>query len=523
MMNKYKKGGYMQPSKEIKFGDLKRKATDGDPPKKKEIKYTSENGETIRNDLGMTIKNGAVYDIRGKYLGRVLRPHGEFSGSLEKGDTAAVRLRGKYKPGGTDPNIPKTAREAKHNTPQGTGGGRTGKSGSNAKSQSKTVTPAKKGNSYADAKKKDPKLDSYIKIRNNSEKGSSEHTAAQNKINVAYGKGPQRKVAPVKTAKAPKAKQIDSGVKKDGLQIKKSTPAQKPKLGGAPTLKPKSNTGAGSGMGGVQAEKDKIADLKSTPASSATVDRRSTRKGRKTDRKAGRKDRQTTRQTKREAIKTAKESLKDARKMSAGGKKKMFLGGALGAMAGMKGAKGGFGKKLFGAAKGALGGGMFGRVAGAVGGLKDGGGLQGALEGFKGGAFGNSNPMGQGPSTGNQPVSTEPQATMRKGGLKDRRLRRAKKAHANAAERGDVAVGTRKAMGDPRMLNQAEVPVYAREKRILDRVEKTATNKTNRDDKKKNRKPFKFPKIRFKSRPYIGVGKKNIFGNYKKVRRKKIR
>ncbi len=29
MMNKYKKGGYMQPSKEIKFGDLKRKATDG--------------------------------------------------------------------------------------------------------------------------------------------------------------------------------------------------------------------------------------------------------------------------------------------------------------------------------------------------------------------------------------------------------------------------------------------------------------------------------------------------------------
>lgn len=45
-------------------------------------------------------------------------------------------------------------------------------------------------NPYARAKKKDPKLDSYIKARNAAQKGSAEYNAAQNKINAAYGKGP---------------------------------------------------------------------------------------------------------------------------------------------------------------------------------------------------------------------------------------------------------------------------------------------------------------------------------------------
>ena len=44
--------------------------------------------------------------------------------------------------------------------------------------------------SYAEAKKRDPKLDEHIKARNAAEKGSPEYNAAQNKINKAYGKGP---------------------------------------------------------------------------------------------------------------------------------------------------------------------------------------------------------------------------------------------------------------------------------------------------------------------------------------------
>ena len=54
-----------------------------------------------------------------------------------------------------------------------------------------------KGGTYASAKKKDPKLDSYIKARSNAKKGSSAYNAAQNKINKAYGKGPTNR--PVET------------------------------------------------------------------------------------------------------------------------------------------------------------------------------------------------------------------------------------------------------------------------------------------------------------------------------------
>jgi hypothetical protein len=80
---------------------------------------------------------------------------------------------------------------------------------------------------------------------------------------------------------------------------------------------------------------------------------------------------------------------------SGGAINKKFLGGLMGAVGGMKGAEGGFGKKLMGAAKGALGGGMLGRVAGGIKGAMGGGGLKGAMAGIKGGAFGNSNPMAQ--------------------------------------------------------------------------------------------------------------------------------
>lgn len=66
------------------------------------------------------------------------------------------------------------------------------------KAKSKPSTPPKKEgatqkkNTYAEAKKKDPKLDQYIKARNNAKKGSKEYIDAQNKINAAYGVGRQR-------------------------------------------------------------------------------------------------------------------------------------------------------------------------------------------------------------------------------------------------------------------------------------------------------------------------------------------
>ena len=61
-----------------------------------------------------------------------------------------------------------------------------------AESKAEPTSKPKPKNTYAEAKKKDPKLDQYIKIRNNSKKGSKEWIDAQNKINAAYGVGRQR-------------------------------------------------------------------------------------------------------------------------------------------------------------------------------------------------------------------------------------------------------------------------------------------------------------------------------------------
>ena len=429
-MKKKMKSGYMEPSKEVKFGGPSKKMQDAGkktPGQEAGLVAKTRKGgvPAYRLPSGKIVMQGsAAYMSADSTYTKQADKRAKFKADQKKAkpDVKIVTNPGIPKDDAAASNVGKAAREKKQNTPQGTGANRTGKSGSNTGSKrvnqkldelSNMPGPAKKS-TYADAKKKDSKLDSYIRIRNNSEKGSPEYISAQNKINKAYGRGSQRKVGPVKKVEAKKAGPIDSGVKRPGLQTKKPAPAPKPKS------TPRANTGAGSGMGGVQKEKDRIANLKSTPAPSATPDRRAKRKGRKDDRKADR-------QTKRETIKAAKSKLKAARKMTAGGmktpsadqkglqklptsvrnkmgykraggkKKAQFgLGKIAGAIGGAKGAEGGFGKKLMGAAKGALGGGMLGRAVGAVKGAMGGGGIQGAMQGFKGGAFGNSNPMAGG-------------------------------------------------------------------------------------------------------------------------------
>ena len=85
----------------------------------------------------------------------------------------------------------------------------------------KPVKPVNKkpvsGGTYASAKKKDPKLDSYIKTRNASKKGSPEYNAAQNSINSAYGKGKtNRKVEPTNNPKASSSSKVKpSDMKED--------------------------------------------------------------------------------------------------------------------------------------------------------------------------------------------------------------------------------------------------------------------------------------------------------------------
>lgn len=91
---------------------------------------------------------------------------------------------------------------------------------------------APKTGTYASAKKKDPKLDSYIKNRAAAKKSGdkSAQNAAQNKINTAYGKGPtDRKTTPkVEKMEPKKAKAIDT---KDVVIKKAPTPDPKRKVG----------------------------------------------------------------------------------------------------------------------------------------------------------------------------------------------------------------------------------------------------------------------------------------------------
>ena len=97
------------------------------------------------------------------------------------------------------------------------------------------VKPKPKGGTYASAKKKDPKLDSYIKSRNNAKKGSSDYNAAQNKINAAYGKGTtKRKVTVADGSKTSTGVMRDQGKetkaeKVTSTGIPKNVKAPKPK------------------------------------------------------------------------------------------------------------------------------------------------------------------------------------------------------------------------------------------------------------------------------------------------------
>ena len=116
------------------------------------------------------------------------------------------------------------------------GSAKAGAEASNKKSKPKTKT---KSDPYAEAKKRDPKLDSYIKERNKHKKGTPEYNAQQNKINKAYGKGPTNR----STTPGPKPTKATvnntQGVLKDDkgnfadnkgiTDVKKTTTTPKPK------------------------------------------------------------------------------------------------------------------------------------------------------------------------------------------------------------------------------------------------------------------------------------------------------
>jgi len=160
------------------------------------------------------------------------------------------------------------------------------------------------------------------------------------------------------------------------------------------------------------------------------VGRIQSRASAKAGREGKRAERKAPKLARRSAVKGAKAQMRENIRAAKGKTDKKFLGGLMGAIGGAQGAKGGFGKKLLGAAKGAAGGGLLGRAFGAAKGLAgsigSGGGLkgmaQGAMQGGMGGAFGNSNPMAQqGMEQQEEQMMYGGKRKMKKGGIKDRR------------------------------------------------------------------------------------------------------
>ena len=112
----------------------------------------------------------------------------------------------------------------------------------------KEFAKKKKPGTYASAKKKDPKLDSYIKARSGASEGTKKYVDAQNKINAAYGKGKTNRKATVsdgsktstgvmapkkETPKTPKEKTkveklTDTGIP-EGVKVKSKTAMEKAK------------------------------------------------------------------------------------------------------------------------------------------------------------------------------------------------------------------------------------------------------------------------------------------------------
>jgi len=191
------------------------------------------------------------------------------------------------------------SRQEVQSTPGGSGGG------------SKSAAKKSGKKTYAEAKKADPKLDSYIKKRNAlraaGKTNSAEYRAVQNKINAAYGVGTRRRETP-------------NVEKMESKTVSSMRTAPKAKTKGATSSKSKSKGSTGSSTAskrktgveskdkavarqlrdiGIEDNKEVSFDSPSPKKSTSKKEaRKSRRKAIKASRKEGRKERRAIRRGK---------------------------------------------------------------------------------------------------------------------------------------------------------------------------------------------------------------------------------
>ena len=186
----------------------------------------------------------------------------------------------KYRDGGRGPYPDRQEATAQANRPNTPAAERPSRPATQSSSSSSSSTRL----SYAEAKKKDPKLDSYIKARKQFKKGSDDYNKYQNLINKAYGVSKRRPVKNDGKIETKKATPIPT--KKPELATRTKPAASKP---AAKKPVARKTTSGGSGMGSVNQKKmsDIIAETKGTSASAPSRNKRQQRRdARKSDRAA---------------------------------------------------------------------------------------------------------------------------------------------------------------------------------------------------------------------------------------------
>ena len=175
---------------------------------------------------------------------------------------------------------------------------RTGSSNLPDVSSSGPKKPGTNAGTYESAKKNNPNLDSLIKTRNSSKKGTQAYVDAQNAINKAYGSSKVHKVSqPSQSTKSTTPKTTTPKVDAKPAEVKKAPATTEAKA-------PKKETSIKAGKLRAKGE----AALESGNVKKAQ------RMRKRYDRKTARDNKKAARQEKRQAIKSKRDEIKAIRK-----------------------------------------------------------------------------------------------------------------------------------------------------------------------------------------------------------------
>lgn len=326
-MKKMRGGDYMEPNKELKFGgpskprmraakglsyeEWKKQNPNGTVTDyNREVRDQYSLSERLGGQMREDIISGNVRTPKSKKASDAATASGnrpttqtgqskkddakKSSGSSVKMDTATGRPQGSGRPAQS------TSRSS------APGPGQTG-----TRSTPRRETPApSRGGSYAEAKKRDPKLDSYIKQRKGLKKGTPEYNAVQNKINKAYGKGPTNRPT-AKPAQKPKAApaSMKTSVKPVSRAIKTG-----PAKGVTPEALSKGMAETGLRQAGDRLKRSKTSQASPTTKKESRIMSRADKKvGKIQDRRAKAAGRKERRQGKQENRQDRRSAVKDAR------------------------------------------------------------------------------------------------------------------------------------------------------------------------------------------------------------------